>query len=213
MDMQVENNHQKIPRCFKPHWLRIVRVIPILVFAVGLGISWLLWHSAKNQADSDFQEYFNFRVRQAAALIEQRILAQEQVLRGVKALFSASDHVSQEKFRKYVIELRLYENYSGILGVGYAEIVTPPEKDQHIAEIRQETGHMEYIIWPVGKRDFFTSVIYLEPFYGRNLRAFGYDMHADPVRRWTKRVTLAVRAFLAKYCWCKKPKSVRRLVS
>lgn len=29
----------------------------------------------------------------------------------------------------------------------------------------------------------YSSIIYLEPFAGRNLRAFGYDMYSEPVRR------------------------------
>ena len=36
---------------------------------------------------------------------------------------------------------------------------------------------------PEGEREVYTSIIYLEPFSGRNLRAFGYDMFSEPVRR------------------------------
>ncbi|MEI7673864.1 MAG: CHASE domain-containing protein, partial [Deltaproteobacteria bacterium] len=32
-------------------------------------------------------------------------------------------------------------------------------------------------------REVYSSIIYLEPFSGRNLRAFGYDMFSEPVRR------------------------------
>src|SRR5690606_28529581 len=33
------------------------------------------------------------------------------------------------------------------------------------------------------ERDAYSSILYLEPFTGRNLRAFGYDMFSEPVRR------------------------------
>jgi len=36
---------------------------------------------------------------------------------------------------------------------------------------------------PQGNRDVYTSIVYLEPFSGRNLRAFGFDMYSEPVRR------------------------------
>ena len=36
---------------------------------------------------------------------------------------------------------------------------------------------------PEGDREIYTSIIFLEPFSGRNLRAFGYDMFSEPVRR------------------------------
>ena len=44
-------------------------------------------------------------------------------------------------------------------------------------------GFPDYAIHPAGERDPYTNIIYLEPFADRNLRAFGYDMYAEPVRR------------------------------
>jgi CHASE1-domain containing sensor protein len=53
---------------------------------------------------------------------------------------------------------------------------------QHIQKIRQE-GFPGYKICPEGDREIYSSIIYLEPFSDRNLRAFGYDMFSEPVRR------------------------------
>ncbi len=39
------------------------------------------------------------------------------------------------------------------------------------------------MVWPEGPRPIYSSIIYLEPFAGQNLRAFGYDMFSEPVRR------------------------------
>ena len=44
-------------------------------------------------------------------------------------------------------------------------------------------GFPDYRIYPEGVRDLYSSIVYLEPFSGRNLRAFGYDMYSEPVRR------------------------------
>ncbi|MBV5329743.1 MAG: CHASE domain-containing protein, partial [Chlorobium sp.] len=41
----------------------------------------------------------------------------------------------------------------------------------------------DYTVHPSGERELYSSIIYLEPFSGRNLRAFGYDMLSEPVRR------------------------------
>ncbi len=65
-------------------------------------------------------------------------------------------------------------------------MLSPAEKNKHIAAIRKEKFSEDvplYSIKPDGKRDTYTSIIYLEPFTGRNLRAFGYDMYSEPVRR------------------------------
>jgi diguanylate cyclase (GGDEF)-like protein len=54
--------------------------------------------------------------------------------------------------------------------------------EQHIQKIRAE-GFLDYTVRPGGKRDIYSAIIYLEPFTGRNLRAFGYDMFSESVRR------------------------------
>lgn len=160
-----------------------VLFIPLLVLVVGLSITWLTWDVAQKQVENEFQDYFDFRVRQAFSLTEQRMLAQEQVLRGVQGLFVSSKSVERDEFRNYVASLHLEENYPGIQGVGFSLIVPPAEKERHVAAIRRESGYPEYYIRPEGVRDLYTSIIYLEPFSGRNLRAFGFDMYSEPVRR------------------------------
>jgi PAS domain S-box-containing protein len=47
----------------------------------------------------------------------------------------------------------------------------------------RQQGFSDYRIYPEGERDLYTSIIYLEPFNGRNLRAFGYDMYSNVMRR------------------------------
>jgi CHASE1-domain containing sensor protein len=74
------------------------------------------------------------------------------------------------------------ENLKGIQGVGFAIVVPAHELAAHTAWIRSQ-GFPEYSIWPKGNRDVYTSVIFIEPFSDRNLRAFGYDMWSEPVRR------------------------------
>ncbi len=49
-------------------------------------------------------------------------------------------------------------------------------------QVRAE-GFPDYRVWPEGQREMYTSILYLEPFRDRNLRAFGYDMFSEPVRR------------------------------
>ena len=70
----------------------------------------------------------------------------------------------------------------GIQGVGYAVIIKKDQLKQHILKIRKE-GFADYTITPAGDRELYTSIIYLEPFKDRNLRAFGYDMYSEPIRR------------------------------
>ncbi len=160
----------------------LVKLLLWLVLVSGLAATYFLQQSAFNDARRILQGNFTSRTGEITLRIEQRLAAYEQVLRGVKGLYAASKSVERDEFRDYANILRLQEQYPGIQGVGYSQIVPPQEKAAHIEAIRKE-GFPGYSIKPEGERDLYTSIIYLEPFSGRNLRAFGYDMYSEAVRR------------------------------
>jgi diguanylate cyclase (GGDEF)-like protein/PAS domain S-box-containing protein len=151
------------------------------VVAIGILITYFAFRSAQSESDQNVRTYFDFRVRDSVNRIEQRVATYEQVLQGSAALFGASNRVERNVFKHYVASLHLAENYPGIQGVGFSLIVPSAQKGRHIAQVRRE-GFAEYSISPEGERDPYTSIIYLEPFSDRNLRAFGYDMYSERVR-------------------------------
>lgn len=157
-------------------WL--ARFLPWAVLAITLTVTYNLWKDARQNATQELQSRFDLRVRPIHGYIEQRMQAYEQVLRGVDGLFAHDHIVKRNEFRDYVDRLKLEENYPGIQGVGFALIVPKTARGRHIAAIRNE-GFTAYTIKPDGERDIYTSVIYIEPFNERNLRAFGYDMYSD----------------------------------
>ncbi|HEY5999684.1 MAG TPA: CHASE domain-containing protein [bacterium] len=161
---------------------RILHHSPWLVLASSLLVTWLVWHSAAHALAVARDNYFDFRVREATTRIVQRMQAYQQVLQGVQALYLASDTVERDEFKTYVAAQRLAEHYPGIQGVGYSLIVPAARRGEHEAAVRAE-GFRAYAIRPEGQRDPYTSIVYLEPFADRNLRAFGYDMYSEPVRR------------------------------
>ncbi len=163
-------------------WLAPSQLLSLIVLAVSLFFTYQLWNEARNNAEKALQSDFDYLVRESNRRIEQRMQTYEQVLRGAVALFAASDDVTRQEFHEYVSALRLDEHYPGIEGIGFSIPVPPAQKASHITAIRNE-GFPDYSIKPEGERDVYTSIVYLEPFSGRNLRAFGYDMYTDPVRR------------------------------
>src|SRR5690606_13690604 len=56
------------------------------------------------------------------------------------------------------------------------------QRDAHVRAV-QADGFEKYTITPPGDREEFAPVIYIEPFEGSNLRAFGFDMLSVPERR------------------------------
>jgi diguanylate cyclase len=163
-------------------WFPLSQFLSLLVLAVSLFVTYQLWKEAHDTAEQALQSDFDFLVRESNRRIEQRMLTYEQVLRGAAGLFAASNNVTRRDFHAYVNALRLGENYPGIQGIGFSRLVPAAQKDKHIAEIRNE-GFPDYTIRPPGKRDVYSSIVYIEPFSGRNLSALGYDMYSEPVRR------------------------------
>ena len=152
------------------------------VLVVTLTVTVLAWQRSVAVEEQDLQDAFDFHVRDAEAHVRTRMEAYEQVLRGVGSLFGASEQVSRAEFRRYVTALHLEQHYRGIQGVGFAAAFPAAALAQHEAALQRE-GFADYAVRPPGERGLYTSIIYLEPFAGRNLRAFGYDMYSEPIRR------------------------------
>lgn len=164
-------------------WRKYVpQVLSGLVLLVCLVVTGFLWQIATHEANREQKKEFNLRVRETVDRIERRMKVYAQVLRGAQGLVAASETIDRKQFRVYVESLHIQENYPGIQGIGVSLIVPEKSRAAHIAGVRRQ-GYPQYTIWPEIERPTFTSIVQLEPFSGRNLRAFGYDMYSEPVRR------------------------------
>lgn len=140
------------------------------------------WNAEVEKADTAARTNFEARAAQIRDAVAGRLLDYEQVLRGGAGLFAASQTVNRDEWRAYYESLKLDVYYPGIQGIGYAPRVSRQDIEGLVARIRNE-GHPGYAIHPPGDRETYVPVIYIEPFSGRNLRAFGFDGYLDPVRR------------------------------
>jgi diguanylate cyclase (GGDEF)-like protein/PAS domain S-box-containing protein len=165
----------------KYFYFNLSLALPLLILFISLFITYQAFSAAKIDLEQKTQTYFDFRVREAINLIKNRIDVYDQLLHGASGLFVSSNSVERNEFKRYIATLNLAKNHAGLQGMGFSLIVPTAKKTQHIASIRSE-GLPKYTIWPEGQRDIYTTVIYLEPFEDRNLRAFGYDMFSEPVR-------------------------------
>jgi len=133
------------------------------------------------QAMKNAGQQFELHAREVIGSIEERLRQHEQILLGGAGLFDASESVDRAEWHSYVERLSLSQSYQGIQGVGFSQAIRPADLQAHIAAIRAE-GFPDYTVRPPGERSLYTSIIYLEPFSGRNLAAFGYDMMSETIR-------------------------------
>ena len=153
-----------------------------LILSVCLAATFVLWHSARADAEQDAQGDFDFRVHELVNNVAQRMQTYTQVLYGVQGLFASSEAVTRSEFRSYWAGQDLIQHFPGIHGIGYLQLVSAAQRTAFVAGVRAE-GFPHYDIEPPGLRPWYTPVLYLEPFIGSNLRAFGYDSMSEPVRR------------------------------
>ncbi len=153
-----------------------------LILFIGLVLTLLTGLYTKHEVDEGSKSEFSLICNEIQTKIYIRLHAHAQLLRNGSAFFAASESVSRKEWKTFYSRSNMNKNLPGIQGFGFSLIVPKSELSQHIQNIRNE-GFPDYIVKPLGNRDIYTSIIYLEPFEGRNLRAFGYDMFSEPIRR------------------------------
>ncbi len=166
----------------------IYRLLPkgpwlaFLVLTIGLLLTAVMVYNTRNLIEKAAIQDFDFDSAELQNKMEARLRAHAQLLRSGVALFAATDSVTREQWNQFYQRSRIHRYMPGIQGFGYSMIIPPEQLSHHVKEIR-ESGFPGYTVWPEGERELYTSIIYLEPFSDRNLRAFGFDMFSEEVRR------------------------------
>ena len=125
---------------------------------------------------------FDFTCNKIRGRILSRLSAHEQILLSAAAFFEGTEGVTRQQWRRFVERQELGSRLAGTQGLGFARLIPRRRLAQHIQDIRAE-GFPAYQVRPAGEREPYSAIVYLEPFKGLNLRAFGYDMLSEPVRR------------------------------
>lgn len=125
---------------------------------------------------------FDGLVRERAAAVGGELAAIAQLGSGAVAFLEADDRIDRQMWRTYVGKLHLQDRFPGALGVGYAPRIEKDDLAAMVQAVRGE-GYADFQVGPAGERPVCFPTLFIEPFKGRNLRAFGRDMYAEPARR------------------------------
>lgn len=128
------------------------------------------------------QQRFGFQTQALSDAISKRLLEYEMVLLSGAGLMGAAGTVDRTQWQHFVSDLKLQQNYPGIQGLGFSQVIPPEQLGRHTREM-QAQGFPTYSVKPEGARELYTSIIFLEPLDQKNQLAIGYDMFSESTRR------------------------------
>jgi CHASE1-domain containing sensor protein len=155
----------------------------LIVLIIGIFLTIAASFSTQHEEAAKAKNDYVLVCNDIKSKIASRLESYAQILRDGSAVFASADSVNRYEWKKYIDRTRIYNKLPGVQGVGYAILVSKNLLQQHIQLIRNE-GFPNYTVKPAGDRRIYSSIIYLEPFSNRNLRAFGYDMLTEQTTRY-----------------------------
>ena len=118
---------------------------------------------------------------QVVARLRQQLLTYELITRGGVSLFATVQAPSPQQWRHYTDGLELERRFPAMLGLCYAESLSPA----HLQELqlkRRADGLGLFRVDPPGARAEYGPVVMLEPRTIGNLNAIGFDMLHETTR-------------------------------
>lgn len=169
------------------YWRRIRarasgKAAAVLVLLAGLAVTALIGRAEQARLRAASDAAVLEQANALAARIKQRLVAYEIALRGGASLFAATAYPSRQQWRAYVDALDLADAFPGLRAVGFVAWLVPGQVEAFGNRVRSE-GFPDFQVWPAGPRAEISAVVYVEPFDAANLRALGFDMYSEPVRR------------------------------
>lgn len=159
------------------------RISAFLTLLISISLTITAWYFSQVYINIIAQERFDISVESVKSQIYSKMQIYEQILRGGVALFEVKNNlISREDWRTYISSLEIEKKFSGIQGIGFAKMIKKSEIERYQEQVRSE-GYSDFTIRPLGDRDIYSTILYLEPMNERNKMAFGYDMFSEPVRR------------------------------
>ena len=179
----MSNNTPLAPAVAANRWDLLARLWPAcLTLAIAITVVLWLWQAIANEDERNARQQFERLTADVESRIRNRLAAYEQVLRGLTGHLSTQPDATRAAWSAHIKTLQLDKYYPGVQAVNHIRWVKAPELAAYVKRVRAE-GFPNFQVMPAGEREFYAPAHFIEPFFERNLRAFGYDLYAEPVRR------------------------------
>jgi|GEM_PF-1153263 len=159
-----------------------IRIFPILIFLTGLCITiYISYSSLQGSKQLKINEseklYIEFETK-----IQIQLNANAQTLYNSSAFISSSDTITREEWNEFQTLNKSLTELSGMKAIGYLVLLNPENLSPFEKQIQKE-GFSDFQIHPTGKRELYSSILFLEPLTGNNIKALGYDGYSESIRR------------------------------
>jgi PAS domain S-box-containing protein len=153
----------------------------LVVLAVCLGLTGLVWRYLHQAEDTALAEEFSGNARQITSRVQKLLADYASTLGGVAGMLEAAPP-TRLGFRNYLAHLDWQRDLPALQAIAYAEVIRAADIRRHRARIRAE-GYADYSVRPAGLRPEYAVNIFVEPFNAVNRRGFGFDLLSEPERR------------------------------
>ncbi|WP_448203037.1 bifunctional diguanylate cyclase/phosphodiesterase [Azospirillum sp. sgz302134] len=158
------------------------RRIPALVLVASLLLTLVAWRDTATTVAEDAESRFALRVEELHQRFENQLQVYVQVARSAAALYAAFPEVKRTEWNRFADGFHLAERYPGIQSVAFARAVTS-EMAGELTAVARADGIRGYRIWPDAGGPERVVNLYAAPVNDLNLRALGYDLMSEPIRR------------------------------
>ena len=157
--------------------------LPLIAFLIASAIGFSLTLSAYWAGRQANHLRFEQLADDAIYRIERKLSQHISLLIATRSLFDVQQgEVSHKQFQKFVGNLDIAHYYSGVQGIGYADILDE-EEARELSSTLLATYGVERELFPESEQTVRTAIVMLEPPDVRNQRALGFDMYSDKTRR------------------------------
>lgn len=161
---------------FKTYYSAFLVLIILVIFSIFTS------YESKQSITERRARLFEMNSQKVIDALQDRIIDYVQVLKGYQGLFYASDSITAQDWKLYTGTLNTTKVYPGIQAIGFAKYI-PRNKASELENLIRKNGFPDFSIKSTFNHAYLAPIIYIEPFSGANLKAFGYDMYSDPVRK------------------------------
>ena len=155
-----------------------------IILFISVFFTLLIWIGFSNNLIQSENQSFQSDADFMTLSIQDELNHYEQVLVGAKGLFAASKDVTLSEWKSFVDVHNIETGFPGLQGVAYVERTLHEDRDKLIIKMKSY-GYDTFDIKPIGDRDEYYPVLFLEPLDLRNQKAIGYDIYFEQTRQNT----------------------------